>query len=227
MNINKMLSNQEIREFIFSNNNKNLYISPRRGFKTLSLLYKMWYKSNNRSVNDFNRPVYICNSESQISMAINQFKSLLECNNISITYIVKRNRNIYEVKVNDLYYEFVSISYINNDTDIRGKKYSDIYIDEPDTFEFNIYDKFLCTLEALSCFSDKNTINIVGTMIYNKVNIYNLSADLSFKRFNNNHITLNTDKEFINKMNKELSYETFRTEILGEFVNKVINFKGE
>lgn len=224
MNIETMLSNKELRDFIFSDNKKNLYIGPRKGFKTLSLVYKMFIDSQRKDKKN-NRQLYISPNSAVSKHAMYLLVKLLKHNNIKIK-LIKETRGLSildTVEIEGHVFNFTTEKFITKEN-YRGHKFSDYYIDEPDYFTSNFYDEFLYTLGYLSCYTTP-TYNFAGSIKKDAVNMYNLSADFRIKRFYNEPEDIGYDKETINKLEKETDRISFMTEILVEWPDKVRTFK--
>lgn len=224
MNTEKMLSNKELREFIFSDSYKTLYIGPRRGYKTLSLIYKMFIASQKKD-KDFCRQLYIGASSAVISHAMDTMVELLKANNIEIK-ATRRSRVLCllnTIEIEGHVFSFTTEKFITEEN-YRGHKFSDFYIDEPDHFTNNIYDKFLFTLGYLSCYTTP-TYSFAGTIKKDAINLYNLSADFRIKRFYNEPEDIGYDKETIHKLEKEMDRINFMTEILVEWPDRVRSFE--
>lgn len=204
----QLLENESIRNFIYDESPKKLLIGSRRVGKTSALLLNMFRNSTRPVPRD---SVYITNYSGILTILKDQLLEI--CNDfnyqdVEATELIRNSYIRIRIGQSNIY-----LTTSKGFSEVcRHIRFKDAYIDEPNSILD--LDGLLDEIEARTIWSSNdNKVIIAGSSYRNGEILRDLSANINYSR----HVAI-IDNSSIEELRQIMSTETFRTEVLCEFI---------
>lgn len=204
----QLLENESIRNFIYDQSPKKLLIGSRRVGKTSALLLNMFRNSTRPVPRD---SVYITNYSGILTILKDQLLEI--CNDfnyqdVEATELIRNSYIRIRIGQSNIY-----LTTRKGFSEVcRHIKFKDAYIDEPNSILD--LDGLLDEIEARTIWSlNDSKVIIAGSSYRSGKVLRDLSANINYSR----HVAI-IDNSSIEELRQMMSTETFRTEVLCEFI---------
>lgn len=204
----QLLENESIRNFIYDESPKKLLIGSRRVGKTSALLLNIFRNSTRPVPRD---SVYITNYSGILTILKDQLLEI--CNDfnyqdVEVTELIRNSYIRIRIGQSNIY-----LTTRKGFSEVcRHIRFKDAYIDEPNSLLD--LDGLLDEIETRTIWSSNDSkVIIAGSSYRNGEILRDLSANINYSR----HVAI-IDNSSIEELRQIMSTETFRTEVLCEFI---------